>query len=364
VTRRPGFALVVSLLLVVVLAALGAAMLALGAREAEIATAVARRAEAHRVAESAARWAVATWSTRQYQRLAPGDSMVVEAPFARGLPQPEGAGLEGRAIVRRLGERLFLVQSTAHRGEPGPPAAGPAAGPVTGPVTGRAALLVRTFDPDALARAFPAAASADDSVIVRSGSISGAGPCEDAPAATIVAPRHLLDPDASVEGALPLLADPPPIPEPSPFADTLVRAIASITIPGGSVAPRPWSGGDGCLDDPLNWGAASPTNACHDRLPFVHALEDLEVTGGEARALLLVRGDLHLRDVEFHGLIITDGRVIIGNGTVIHGAVRARTVDMQGGSLVRDACALRAALFAGGLDAPFRPGSRHWLPAF
>jgi hypothetical protein len=355
-TRRPGFALVVSLLLVVVLAALGAAMLALGAREAEIATALARRAEAHRVAESAARWALATWSTREYQRLGPGDSMVVQAPLSPEVPQLEGAGFEARATVRRLGERLFLVQATAHRGEPDAPAAGFA--------TGRAALLVRTFDPGALARAFPAAAVAEDSVIVRVGFISGGGSCEDAPAPVIIAPRHLLDPEATVEDAPALLADPPPIPEPNPFADPLVGAIASITIAGGSVSPRPWSGGDGCLDDPLNWGSASPTGACHHRLPFVRATEDLEVTGGEARALLLVRGDLHLRDVEFHGLIITDGRVIVGNGTVIHGAVRARTVDMQGGNLMRDACAVREALSAGGLDAPFRPGSRHWLPAF
>jgi hypothetical protein len=323
VTCRPGFALVVSLLLVVVLAALGAAMLALGARETEIAAAMARRAEARIAAESAARLVLATWSTRRYSELPVGDSIAVALAPDPTAPPAGVPGADVSARVFRLAANLFLVEGEARSGVQGAPA------------ISRAGLLVRTFDADALAGAFPAAASAQDSVIVHDGEIFG-----------------------------PVVDHAPGFPDPDLFGDSLVIDLASITVAGGTASPRPWYGPDGCQDHPFNWGATSPASACYERLPFVRATGDLQVAGGEGRGLLLVHGDLHLRGLEFHGLIIIHGRLTMDDGTVIQGAIHARTIELGGGTITYDVSALRHALSAGGLNAPLRPGPRHWIPLF
>jgi hypothetical protein len=351
-TRRPGFALVVALLLVAVLAALGAAMLAVGVRETGIAAAVARRSEARIAAESVARWAVATWSTRRYNEVPVGTSIEVATldPAAPPLYTP---GREVSATLLRLAPDLFLVEGSARTN-----GAGPA-------VLARAGLLVRTFDIAALAAAFPAAATARDSIAVRGGEIIGTGGCEDSTAAAALAPRVLLAAGATVEGSPDLVLDElPGDPEPDPFGNALAATLATVTLAGGTVSPRPWLGPDGCQEHPFNWGATSPTNACHDRVPFVRITGDLEVAGGEARGILLVHGDVRLRGTQLHGLIISDGTLTIDEGTIIQGAVRGNSIEMVGGAVAYDACALRVALTAGGLDSPFRPGPRQWIPLF
>jgi hypothetical protein len=322
VTRRPGFALVVSLLLVVVLAALGAAMLALGARETEIAAAMARRSEARIAAESAARLVLATWSTRRYSALPVGDSAAA-ALATDPAATPDGAPTDVSAGVFRLAANLFLVAGEARIGAQGAPA------------IARAGMVVRTFDAEALAGAFPAAASAEDAIVVHDGEIFG-----------------------------PIMDHAPGVPVPDLFGDSPVTDLASITVAGGTGSPRPWYGPDGCQDHPFNWGATSPASACYERLPFVRVTGDLEIAAGEGRGLLLVHGDLHLQGLEFHGLIIAHGRLTIDAGTLIQGAVHARTIELHGGAITYEAGALSHALSAGGLDAPMRPGTRHWIPLF
>jgi hypothetical protein len=351
-TRRPGFALVVALLLVVVLAALGAAMLAVGARETEIAAAMARRSEARIAAESVARWAVATWSTRRYDEAPIGSSIEV-GTLDRGAPPLATPGREVSASLLRLAPDLFLVEGSARTD-----GAGPA-------VLARAGLLVRTFDTAALAAAFPAAATARDSIVIQGGAISGTGGCENITAAAALAPRVSLAAGAAVEGSPDqVMEEPPGYPEPDPFGNALAATLATVTLAGGTVSPRPWLGPDGCQEHPLNWGATSPTNACHDRLPFIRIAGDLEVAGGEARGILLVHGNVRLRGTQLHGLIISDGTVTIDEGTIIQGAVRGSSIEMVGGAVAYDACTLRAALTAAGLDAPIRPGPRQWIPLF
>jgi hypothetical protein len=353
VTRRPGFALVVSLLLVVVLAALGAAMLAVGAREAEIATALARRSVTRVGAESAARWVAATWSTREYSDLPVGDSAVLTPlPDLVGSPlDSPGGQLSGRVL--RLAPGLFLVEGAAATTD-GLRAA-----------DAKAAMLIRTMDVDALAASFPAAVSARDSIIVRDGTISGVGGCGGHDVAAVLAPRSVIAADASVEGAPDVVvADPPDFPSPDPFADSLASVLATVTLGGGTASPRPWLGPDACQEHPLNWGAISPASPCYHRLPLVRVTADLHVAGGEAHGLLLVHGDVHIQGLELHGLLIADGHLTIGSGTSIHGAVHARSVEVAGGALTYDGCAMRRALSAGGLDRPFRPAHRQWIPTF
>jgi hypothetical protein len=222
VTRRPGFALVISLLLVAALAALGAAMLAVGARETEIAAALVRRSEARVAAESAARWVVATWSTREYSDLPVGGAAVLdEFPDLVGpLFDFPGSQLSGRVL--RLASGLFLVEGTARSGTE------------RGVVDSKAALLVRTMDLHALAASFPAAMTARDSIVIHDGTISGVGGCGDHDAAAVLAPRSFIAAGASVEGAPNVVvADPPDFPSPHPFGDSLASVLATVTLGGG-----------------------------------------------------------------------------------------------------------------------------------
>lgn len=351
-TRRPGFALVVSLLVVVVLAALGAAMLALGAREAEIAAALSRRSEARIGAESAARWAVVTWSTRRFSEVPVGGSVDLAPTLDLAALPWETRGREVSASLLRLAPHLFLVEGTDRTDSAGPA------------VLGRAGLLVRTFDTGALVAAFPAAASAQDSIVAHGGEILGTGGCDDAVAAAALTPV-LLAAGGTVDGAPPMIADEPPgFPAPDPFEDSLAAALATVTMSGGTVSPRPWLGPDGCQDHPLNWGATSPANACYERLPFIRINGDLEVAGGEAHGIVLVHGDVRLQGTHLHGLIISDGKLTVDEGTIIRGAARARSIELVGGSVAYDECFLRLALTAGGLDAPLRPGPRQWIPLY
>jgi hypothetical protein len=350
VTARPGFALAVSLLLVVVLAALGAAMLALAAREAEIAAAMARRSDARATAESAVRWRLATWSTRVHNALGVGELATSSTPAALVAAHTDpGASV----TVTRLATRLFLIEGTGRSGQ----------GRIAS--IARAAVLVRTFDVEAMARAFRAAVAAGDSVLLHGGEISGLDWCGEESVPAILAPYWTSGSDAGLEGDPPALTRAPPdVPLPDPFVDPLAAAVATVMIPGGSVAPRPWIGPDGCADDPHNWGALSPTSACYERLPLIRAMGELEVVGGEGRGLLVADADLHLQGVHFHGLIVVHGRLTIADGSMVRGAVRARTAEVHGGAVTYDACALRDALSAGGLDGAFRPGDRWWIPVF
>jgi hypothetical protein len=350
VTARPGFALAVSLLLVVVLAALGAAMLALGAREAEIAAAMARRSDARATAESAVRWQLATWSTRIHAGLAVGEPPVALIPATTAALDTDSSAF---VTLTRLATRSFLIEGTGRSGHGGLPS------------IARAAVLVRTFDAEAMAHAFRAGVAARDSVLLHGGEVSGMDSCGGEPVPAILAPYWASGPEARLHGDPPALTGAPPdIPLPDPFVDPLVAAVATVTIPGGFVAPRPWIGTDGCVDDPHNWGALSATSVCYERLPLIRATGELGVGGGEGRGLLVTAADLHLQGVHFHGVIMVHGRLTVDDGSVVRGAVRARTAEIHGGAITYDACAVRDALFAGGLDGPFRPGDRWWVPVF
>jgi hypothetical protein len=344
VSTRSGFALVVALLLTVTFAAIGAGMLAVAAREAEVSSAMAERSRARAVAESAVRLAFAGWSTRQYRELAVGEEVAWQGDSAD----------DPVLRVRRLDAALFLVAAVAS--VPGRAA----------PATATAAVLVRTLDTEALAAGFLAAVMAESEARVRAGGVAGGDACGGgAPVAGIMAPLVVAESGATVAGVPAIAIDqPPPLPSPEVFAPLLLDRMATVQVGGGNASPRPRTEDGACVPDSLNWGAVSPLSPCNGLLPLVRSDADLELRNGEGRGMIVVDGDLELEGFRFHGILLVRGRLTVGPGSVIRGGVRADVFDMLDGSISYDACALADAVTAGGLDGAFRPGERWWLPVW
>ncbi len=340
---RPGFILVYAMLFVMVLSIAALGMLATGSGESMLAAAITRQATARAAAEAAALDAVDHWSTRAYSELALGDS----------APGPMGALA---TMVIRLDSGLYLVRAVS--AEPGHETLHPAA-------VARAALLVRTLQPAAMATEFTAAVTAIDYAEVQEGLVSGQDSC--APAVPGVhAPANTVQPGALVVG------DPPIRSEavaaallPDPFGTTLAAALATVTPAAHTLTPLPLAGPDGCIPADQNWGALDPDHPCHDLRPFVHVTDPLTMIGGEGRGVLVVEGDAHLLDgAHYSGLVVVRGRLTIDEGSRVDGAVRAREVLVRDGTVRRDGCALTEALAAPALDQAFRPPHRWWVPSF
>ncbi len=340
-TNRPGFALLVSLLLTLALAVLGAAMLVLAERENELATAWTIRTRARAAAETGARAALAAWSTRRYSHLAPGETLRLE-----GYPDDRVS-----VAIRRLDSSMFLLAVTASQ-------------PLgTRTAAARAAVVVATLDASRHVDAFPAAAMAGSEAVVLRGEVVAAAGSGDA--AALMSPSVSIAPDATVVGSPAVISAEPPALSTVPFlTPAVLDSLATTTVADDLVSPRPVSGGGGCVPDPVNWGAVSPSDPCYDLTPLVRSESHLVVRGGEGRGLLVVEGDLEVEDFLFQGIILVRGSLTIGPGAAVQGAVRAETLEIDGGSVRFDSHAIAHALNAGPLDAPFRPGRRSWIPAF
>jgi hypothetical protein len=319
-------------------------MLVLAAREAEVATAMTARSVGRAAAEAAARAALAGWSTRRHQELLIGEAKAMEAP----------AGGDAVVLVRRLDSTLFLLEATA------PISRQPA------PAVARAAAIIRTVETGPIAAGFPAVIMAESEALIQRGQVSGGDACGGLePAIGVMAPRVVVEPGALVSGGPDTaIAELTSSGSAELFAPPFVDRLATITVQSASVSPRPATDGEECLLDSINWGALSPDSPCYDHLPLVRADADLEVRGGEGRGLLVVDGDLDLVGFRFHGILHVRGRLTIGQGSVIRGALRAGAVTLLDGSVRYDACAVAAAALSGGLDGPFRLSERWWLPAF
>lgn len=345
--RRPGFALVLSMVLIMALAVLGAGVLVVGTREAALAGAVSRRAQAVRNAEADALAAVDDWSTRSVADLLVGaQTLLIDDTIST-------------TTAVRIDTALYLVRSEGHVPGPG------------GLATAHAGVLVRTLPPDRLARGFPGALAAAGSVVVgATGSIAGTEPA--GPAGTpcegttpgVVAPAVSMAPGASVTGwpAIDSTA-PSPLPVVDPFG-ALAAVLAGVRYPGATATPRAVAHAGTCLPDSLSWGSPDPGHPCHDRLPMVVA-SGLTLDGGHGRGILVVDGDLWMTGgVRLEGLVVVHGLLVLEDGSVIRGAARTDSAVVLDGSIVRDGCAVRAALSAPALDRGFRPPDRWWISVF
>ncbi len=333
---RPGFALIVSLLIAIALSLVGLGALAVGVRESAIAGTVERRARARLRAEAGALAAVERWSSRAHAELDVGQSHAVPHPDAR-------------ITVFRIDAALFLVQSESEDDSGGTGAG----------VTARTGLLVRTYPLHRVTDYLPAAITIEETGTIAAGAVVVPDSCVHT--AAVLGSVTLLD-GAFIAGAV-VPAEPDGAGD--PFPSDLLAAIANARIEPGRVRPRPLAADGECRPDPLNWGARGPGHPCHDFLPLIHAAGPLVVDGGTGRGIVVVDGDLVLDGgFEFQGILIVRGELTLRGGATVEGAIRATSLRFEDGQVARVPCDLRPVLAGPALDRAFRPSGRWWVPVF
>lgn len=353
---RPGFALLYAMFMIMALSVVGLGLMATATRETTVATAVERQLRARARAEAGALHAIGRWSTRTRS----------EYDLDPSLDLPLPSAIPGAAVtVTRLDSTLYLLRAEA---------VDPLDASLPGRTTARAALLVRTLSPSALAAAFPAAITATVSVDIDGGAVRGAGPCggggggasTEGSGPGVLAPDVVVGSTAAVDGEPPVARSPaPPPPAPDPFAAPLAGAIATAVPERSVITPAPSSVGGECLPETGNWGSVDPLHVCHALLPFIHHTGQLTAMGGEGRGILVVDGDAHLTGgIDFHGLIVVRGRLLLDGGASVRGAIRARSVIARDADVERNDCVASAALQAPALDRAFRAPDRWWVPVF
>lgn len=352
-TRRPGFILLYSVVLVLVLSILAAGTLGIAAREGQIARSHLSLVQARATAEAAVRMAAA--AAPDWPGAVPIGETRIWIPdigFGGSAERP------AEVAVTRLNNTLYLVRAEARWGIAG------AAEP-RGAVT-VAAALIRLLDPELALAPFPAAVTADSLAEMHDGIVSGVDAC---PGSSLAIPG-VMAPQVdvrmgSIEGAPPseVRALPARLDE-DPLAPAVVAAIRNVA-PTGTVTPRPASAGGTCVPDALNWGAVDRSHPCYKHLPLVGAKGDLVLQGGEGRGILVVDGNVELKGpLKFHGLVLSTGRLVIGDAVEIRGAARARHIVIHGGAVILDQCVARAVIDLPAFRTPLRPTSRWWIPPF
>jgi hypothetical protein len=304
-SARPGAALVLALLLLVVLDCIVLGTLHLALQEHRIGS---NRADALRlriVAENAIREGLGFWSGAV-------DSMASGSP-GRMLLQTGAAA----ARVERLGEHLFLIAAEAR--EPAPR-------------VGRAAarLLVH---PPALPRdidAAPAPLSANGRVhVLASGIVTAQAAPECTPPARAASSILTRSPFDVVADAGALLDGAPGLSGPRQILTVLDRLIALSR---------------------------------HHR---VLSVSTDTVLSSDATGVLVIDGSLTIAaGVHIRGLIVARGSISIEPGSAVTGAVHAGSDAVVAGTVQWSPCAVADAVSAARLTLPRAAGRRAWVPAF
>ncbi len=397
---RPGIVLVITVLALTALALLIGAFVFVAAEEVLVAHARTATLRARAAAGSAARAALAGWSTSRYRTLAPGQQM--PAPGIAAAPPDQAA-----VSVERLGPGAFLLRARGESGESGE----------SGRARALAGVRVRALELRELLAPFPAALTTGAPIATAAGArVDATAPaagmatatCDPASAADTLAavfggPLHpaLAAPDAALVDAAPgtllgeplLLVDPALAPTAAAPADAPgggglgpltwndIGRLADRTE-SGTLRPAPVDDGATCLATaPANWGAPlDPTAPCGAYFPLIFAPGDLVIDGGVGQGVLAVGGRLVVRGrARFFGAVLVGASLEIDAGASIEGAVRIAGVPASpaagaasdsvspssiAGAIAYRACPLIEALLRSAFDRPLRPSGRWWIPLF
>lgn len=166
-----------------------------------------------------------------------------------------------------------------------------------------------------------------------------------------------------IHGAPPLLTDPNAA-NPALY-DTFgneswatLTARATITLPHATViTPAPTMVGAACdTSNTMNWGSPSVTGPCQAHSPLIHALGDIEIRGGEGQGVLIAEGDVTFTlGGRFYGVVLSRDDLVMRPpaggtlfGVALAGNLRGPPTDhptIDGNSLVQfSRCAAEAAL--------------------
>ncbi len=150
-------------------------------------------------------------------------------------------------------------------------------------------------------------------------------------------------------------------------------AMAQKIIPAGATLTGigPTLDGTTCrTQDLLNWGDPDKLTTCGNYYPIIYAQGNLKITTGKGQGILLVEGDLHVQGgFEFFGPVIVKGRLRTeGTGGHFNGGVLAANVHLDHTTALGDAviryssCVLRMATQS--VVVPGMPGGNSWVEMF
>ncbi|MGD8698312.1 MAG: hypothetical protein PVJ43_03415 [Gemmatimonadales bacterium] len=198
----------------------------------------------------------------------------------------------------------------------------------------------------------------------------------DRPGVVAEAPQIQRAPDAVLEGNPPVSvgADPSAYGEVTRWIEELARR-ADLSYPGGTVlvGPRPtvWPNGRCAGSAPGNWGAPKlAAHPCFTYFPIIHVSGDLAVAGpGSGQGVLMVEGDLTVGGAfEFYGVVLVGGSIVIGGeGSQVWGGLRVgnSTADtarvLGGGRLQYSGCAVRRATRGSKVQGPHPLAEFGWF---
>lgn len=259
---------------------------------------------AHLAARSAAQVALAGWHTWDAAGLGPGERMIV-------LEGELGPSVAMRAEVERLDTTLYLIRGEGRVGAGGKISA-----------EARLGHLV-------------AAPSLQEGVDWLAGGSTG---------------------------------DPDPLRLPGWPAPELLGGVADHIVGEGALSLAPRKTGDACdVSASGNWGAPlDPDHSCAGYFPLIYVPDSLTVRAGAGQGILVVQGDLALEaEAHFYGVVLVAGALTLAPGARITGAVRTALQPEGAGGIAFELAAVRAAVSAStGLNRPFRPARRAWVPLF
>lgn len=372
--NRSGIALVVSIIAVVVVAALVTGVMAISTLEQKSGENARRQNQAFAVADAAAGEVVANWNGGVWNTMAIGTSSAISGSAPNGTGTYTGS-------VNRINNEIFLLDVV---GKDRYSSARQRVGMLVklkiltfdiqaalttqgaGQIGGSAAITGADSPP--WADCPPVDGSTDEAGIRHPNlsQLSFQGSCQ-GPAYSCVegSPARQEDPSVS-NNTFFQYGD-------SDWAE--LANAANLTIAAGTytgIAPTQTLAGV-CNKTSTNWGeplrpALAP--ACTTYFPTIYIGGDLKVTNGRGQGVLLVNGDLELAGgFEFDGVVVVRGRLkSTGTGNHITGGVLAANVDLDNTQVLGNAvisyssCAIIRARNSSSPGAQFR--SRGWMQVY
>lgn len=350
-TARPGIALVLVLLVLLLIELMAAGMIALAGQARLVAAGEARLARADTRAHAGTRVVLLGWDSARYDTLPP----LIQA----GDAAASGAAgdMSWTTTVERLSSGIFVIRGFAKVG------AGAAFS------RARVVAVARTLDrAGALAELNAAAASGGPAILAGAARVSaseflptgwsgGECPVPDeavGPASALLTARPpTVGWSATVDGEL--RTDTTAFPDDSAaLGGVRWSQLADIAdrIESGTVTPRPPASEDGRCDgsSAANWGDPDrPAGPCADWRPLIFAPGDLRVAGGVGQGILVVAGRLTLSGgFRFAGAIVAGGGLDASEDVRVFGAVRSTggPLLVDGADILFSRCAVAAALYA------------------
>jgi hypothetical protein len=372
-SNRPGIALTLSIIAMVVIAALVTGIMMSVQTETRTSEGQRKMNQAFAVADASAGEVVGTWQAAGYNNLANGASATVSGNAPNGTGTYNGT-------VTRINSELFFIDIT---GKDRVSAA-----------KQRVGIMVKlrrlTFDANAALTTKGPGKIGGSTVI--DGSDNNPWSSCPAPGAARPGIRHpniaqlnflggCAD-QSCVEGSSPAVSQDASVNDNTFFSYgdndwASLSANANFVLPGGvsaitGIAPTVTGSPSVCnVGSNMNWGepyeTGSPVTLCQNYFPTIYIAGDAHISGGRGQGILMVNGDLEIMGgFEFFGIVLVRGALSsAGTGGHITGGVLAANIDLENESLLGNAeitfssCALSKVQNGGAAGAQMR--SRGWL---